>query len=130
MDDWEFPGGGVEPGETLIEAVIRETGEETRLTVDQVFSTEIYHEVFGRTTVIGLAALIKHRDVTPIVLNPEHHSQAGWFRKPEDVPWLGGAPDTLSGEMARARAVIAAYRKRKLVALCKKLVPFSRMVSS
>jgi 8-oxo-dGTP pyrophosphatase MutT (NUDIX family) len=129
MDEWEFPGGGVKSGETLIQAANRETKEETNLVVDRVFSIEIYHEVFGRTTVIGFAALIKRKHVTDVVLNPSHHSQAGWFRRPEDVPWPGGAPDTLYGEMARARDVIAAYRRSTLIALGKKLVPVRRMKS-
>lgn len=123
MDEWEFPGGGVRSEESLVEAAMRVTKLKTGIAIEHIFSTEIYRENFGRTTMIGFAALIKRKHVTPIVLNPEHHSQAGWFRKPEDVPWPGGAPDTLYGEMARARAVIAAYRKRTLVAFFKKLVP-------
>ncbi|MFJ8430784.1 NUDIX hydrolase [Kitasatospora sp. NPDC094019] len=33
---WEIPSGTVEPGETILEAMYRETAEETGLTVDQV----------------------------------------------------------------------------------------------
>lgn len=33
-DDWVIPKGKLEPGETLVEAAVREVGEETRCTVD------------------------------------------------------------------------------------------------
>lgn len=33
---WQFPAGGIEPGETAEEAAVRETAEETGLTVDAV----------------------------------------------------------------------------------------------
>lgn len=40
---WQFPGGGVEPGETALEAAIRETFEETGL---QVIGNAKLHGVF------------------------------------------------------------------------------------
>lgn len=33
---WQFPAGGVEPGETPVEAAIRETHEETTLVVSEI----------------------------------------------------------------------------------------------
>ncbi|MFJ5924675.1 NUDIX hydrolase [Kitasatospora sp. NPDC092948] len=33
---WEIPSGTVEPGESILEAMFRETAEETGLTVDQI----------------------------------------------------------------------------------------------
>lgn len=39
---WEPPGGGLEPGESPLEAVVREWGEETSLPLPQLAATSTY----------------------------------------------------------------------------------------
>lgn len=51
---WELPGGTLELGETLEEAVIRETEEETGLTVNPLFCCGIYQDFPGKQHWISL----------------------------------------------------------------------------
>ena len=46
-DRWAFPGGSVEPGETMVEAVCREMSEETGLEVGDVRFL-LHHEIIER----------------------------------------------------------------------------------
>jgi bis(5'-nucleosidyl)-tetraphosphatase len=85
---WEFPKGGVEPGETIREAAAREFHEETAL-VDWSF-----HEGFernlsytyirrGRKIVKSVTYyLVEVRDVNPLACSPEHIADPTgcWYR--------------------------------------------------
>ena len=42
---WCYPAGGIEPGESIVEAVVRETLEETGLTVEPRYLMRIWHKV-------------------------------------------------------------------------------------
>ena len=78
---WEFPGGTVEFGEGLADAVIREFREEYGMTVevtgligvaDHILPDEGQHWVS-----VSFAA--RHEDGTPTIREPEKCTEIGWF---------------------------------------------------
>lgn len=78
---YTLPGGGVEVGETLREAVIREVAEETALTIEPV-------------------ALAGHREV--IVRDEADRVSRHFVILPFACRWLGGEP-VLNEELAEAQ---------------------------
>ena len=59
---WCLPSGGVEPGESVEETIIREVGEETGLTVRVLRLTDVYSDpdwlvVYGDDTAVQIVAL-------------------------------------------------------------------------
>ncbi len=81
FDYWEFPKGGVEPGETPLAAAIRETAEETGID-DIVFRWgEAYRETdpYGRPLKIARYYLGESAQqhivlpISPTLGRPEHH---------------------------------------------------------
>lgn len=73
---WSLPGGKVDPGETLIGAIIRETEEEISLTLDpkdlrHVYTGPCYGEVDYMTTTYVATANVAH-------LVPETGLQVGF----------------------------------------------------
>ena len=85
---WEFPKGGVEPGETIEEAAAREFHEETAL-VDWGFHSGFHRDLSytyirrGRKIVKTVTYyLVEVRDVSPLACSPEHiaDSSGQWYR--------------------------------------------------
>jgi ADP-ribose pyrophosphatase YjhB (NUDIX family) len=107
---YSLPGGRVETGETLVEAVTREVREETALTIE-VVGLAGYREVMPRG---ADGAVAQHFVILPfaarwlsgeVVLNDEH-DDARWVR-PEELAGLATTPG-LAEVVAAAAAAIAA----------------------
>lgn len=87
---WHFPGGGVEPGETVEEAARRETEEETGFRVEGPMSLlGLYLQVNEATNRDHVAVCVgrAHSMVRPFKANGEI-AEIGWFgfdALPEDV---------------------------------------------
>jgi 8-oxo-dGTP diphosphatase len=99
---WEFPGGTVEFGETLADAVVREFREEYGMAVqvtgligvaDHILPAEGQHWVS-----VSFAA--RHVGGVPTILEPEKCTELGWFTPLE-------LPDELS---EAGRQTLKAYR--------------------
>lgn len=54
QDHWTFPGGHVEPGETVLDAVIREAMEETGLAI-RIVGEPVVHKIIRRDEAGALA---------------------------------------------------------------------------
>jgi len=83
---WGVPGGAVEPGEVVEEAVRRETREETGLQVGEmslfgVFSgPDMFYVYPNGDQVHNISIVYLTRDLRgELDLDPVEHSQSGWF---------------------------------------------------
>ncbi|SOB81564.1 NUDIX hydrolase [Streptomyces sp. 1331.2] len=87
---WEIPSGTVEPGETILDALHRETAEETGLAIDQV-TAYIGHFDYensrgGTTRQFNFAVTVEKTE--PVVLS-EH--DAHQWALPSDLPEVSDA---------------------------------------
>lgn len=83
---WEIPSGGVEDGETLDAALIREVKEETHLDVASIgecISTFDYVSGSGRKA-RQFNFIVEVKDLTPLRLSAEHQELA-WVVDPAQV---------------------------------------------
>lgn len=74
---WDFPGGGLEPNEPIMEALAREVWEETGLRVKVISPVYIYDEVQEEKHLIILK-FVCHQPEGKLSLSREHES-AHWF---------------------------------------------------
>ena len=86
-DDWEFPGGKLEPGETAREALVREIREELEARIEvgeQITTVEYDYPGFHLSMDCFWAAVAEGE----LVLR--EHEAARWLGKDEleTVPWL------------------------------------------
>lgn len=79
--DWNFPGGHLEWGESIIECAQREVMEETGLIVVPYMYGPFTNDIFEKEGKHYLTAfVIAHSEVgTPQVLEPQKCDQWGWF---------------------------------------------------
>ncbi|MFC7441274.1 NUDIX hydrolase [Laceyella putida] len=103
---WDFPGGGLEPCEPLMEALSREVMEETGLQVKVVAPAYVYDEIQDEKHLI----IVKFACDQPqgqLKLSTEHESYH-W------VPLTrldeGGFPDWMKEEIRRAYRVYTDFR--------------------
>lgn len=101
VSGWHLPGGGVEPGETMLEALTRELREEGNIecaTQPELFSVYFNDRISRRDHV----ALFVVRDfVQPAPPRPDHEIVAHGFFPPDALP-----PDTTASTRARIAEVI------------------------
>jgi len=101
---WQFPAGAIEPGETAEEAAVRETLEETRLTVEATkLLGERVHPKTGRAMSYTACRVL---DGEAVVGDEEEIAEIAWVSHaeiPEYVPYGLFQPvqDWLDEELAR-----------------------------
>ncbi|GAB3589464.1 8-oxo-dGTP diphosphatase MutT [Angustibacter peucedani] len=86
-DVWDLPGGVVEPGETELDALVRELHEELGVTVDASTVSHLCAFVVqpGDEPVRLSAWLVRDWQGTPANVAPEEHDDLRWFGL-DDLP--------------------------------------------
>lgn len=79
---WELPGGKIEPGESVLEALHREVREETSLIVDHAQLVDVYTHTWDHPDFTQQTFLIVHKVTVcggEVILNPEENDDFEWM---------------------------------------------------
>ncbi|WP_054950288.1 NUDIX hydrolase [Numidum massiliense] len=95
---WDFPGGGLEANEPIMDALAREVKEETGLRVKVIAPAYIYDEIQAEKHLVVIK-YVCHRPVGTLSLSAEHES-AHWFAIDEVAASV--LPEWMKEEIARA----------------------------
>ncbi|MFZ9886030.1 MAG: NUDIX domain-containing protein [Myxococcota bacterium] len=95
---WYLPGGRVEPGETLLEAAVRETREEAGIAINVESLLRIEHtpKAEGRTRIRAVFVARPVDDSPPKAEADEHTLGARWFTVEELETLTTRGPDVSS----------------------------------
>jgi 8-oxo-dGTP pyrophosphatase MutT (NUDIX family) len=101
-DGWHLPGGGVEVGETLLDALKRELAEEgnIELSGEPTLHGIYFHPLYSRRDHIALFVVRAFRQSAPP--RPNHEIIDHGFFAPDALP-----PDATSGTRARIAEVLS-----------------------
>lgn len=105
--DPDLPGGTLEEGESLLEAMLREVKEEIGITIDGSLTKELYngtdYSKHGTRYVLYAVKL----DIRPEVVMSWEHSSYEWLPRDEFIEKAKNAKDTymhMVGDVVAARA--------------------------
>jgi 8-oxo-dGTP diphosphatase len=82
---WEFPGGMVEPGESLQEALMREIYEESGIHVTITGFIGVYKNI--KSDIVNLDFCCKYESGSPTT--SEESLEVGWFQMDEVIQMMG-----------------------------------------
>jgi 8-oxo-dGTP diphosphatase len=78
---WEFPGGGVEFGDTLEKALVREVREEYGFVIEVVHLLEVVDHILAEENqpCVSPTYLCIYRNGKPRIMEPHKCEEIGWF---------------------------------------------------
>jgi 8-oxo-dGTP diphosphatase len=79
--DWDIPGGRIEPEEALSDALARETKEETGLSLDAIDKLLAAQDIFVPSKELHVVRLTYLASATGDVTISDEHSEHAWMTK-------------------------------------------------